>query len=128
MMRSIHTLDAPQAIGPYSQAIEFGEFIFTSGQIPLLPSGELVEANIEKQTHQVLQNLQSILQAANSNLDCVIKVSMFIKDLNQFEEINRVYNQYFINHKPARTCVEISRLPKDVLIEIEVIAKKANKN
>ncbi|SEN64248.1 RidA family protein [Lihuaxuella thermophila] len=123
-MLKIETKNAPQAIGPYSQAIQVGDMIFTSGQIPLTPQGELVEADIEKQTHQVLQNVRAILEAAGSDLDHVVKTTLFIKDMNQFQQINAIYGEYFKDHQPARSCVEVARLPKDVLIEMEVIAKK----
>ncbi|MBA4495824.1 RidA family protein [Paenactinomyces guangxiensis] len=123
-MKKVETNEAPQAIGPYSQAIQAGELIFTSGQIPLTPQGELVEADIEKQTHQVLQNIRAVLRAAGSDLDHVIKTTLFIKDMNQFQQINAVYAEYFSDHQPARSCVEVARLPKDVWIEMEVIARK----
>lgn len=123
-MLKIETKNAPQAIGPYSQAIQVGDMIYTSGQIPLTPQGELVEADIEKQTHQVLQNVRAVLEAAGSGLDHVVKTTLFIKDMNQFQQINAIYAEYFGDHKPARSCVEVARLPKDVLIEMEVIAKK----
>jgi 2-iminobutanoate/2-iminopropanoate deaminase len=123
-MLKIETKNAPQAIGPYSQAIQVGDMIYTSGQIPLTPQGELVEADIEKQTHQVLQNVRAVLEAAGSGLDHVVKTTLFIKDMNQFQQINAIYAEYFGDHQPARSCVEVARLPKDVLIEMEVIAKK----
>jgi 2-iminobutanoate/2-iminopropanoate deaminase len=123
-LKAVQTDGAPQAIGPYSQAVEAGEWIFTSGQIPLTPSGEMVEADIVKQTHQVIQNIRAVLQAAGSDLDRVVKTTLFIKDMNQFAAINEVYAQYFSEHKPARSCVEVARLPKDVLIEMEVVALK----
>jgi 2-iminobutanoate/2-iminopropanoate deaminase len=123
-MLKIETNFAPQAIGPYSQAIQVGDLIFTSGQIPLTPAGDLIEADIEKQTHQVLKNIKAVLEAAGSDLNHVIKTTLFIKDMNQFIKINAIYSEYFTDHKPARSCVEVARLPKDVLIEMEVIAKK----
>lgn len=124
MLKKIQTSQAPKAIGPYSQAIEIGDFIYTSGQIPLTPEGEIVEGNIQEQTHQVLKNVQAILKEAGSNLNHVIKTTVFLKNIDDFEEVNQVYGSYFQNHQPARSCIEVSRLPKDVFIEIEVVAKK----
>lgn len=123
-LKKIITKKAPQAIGPYVQAMEVGDFIFTSGQIPLTPAGEPVEEGIIAQTHQVIQNVQAVLEAADSDLNHVIKTTLFIKDMDQFQTINEVYSQYFKDHFPARSCVEVARLPKDVEIEMEVIAKK----
>jgi 2-iminobutanoate/2-iminopropanoate deaminase len=124
MLVKVETSNAPQAIGPYVQAMEMGDLIFTSGQIPLTTAGELVGEGIEEQTHQVLKNIQAVLLAAGSDLNHVIKTTLFIKDMNQFQIINRIYAEYFNEHKPARSCVEVARLPKDVLIEMEVIARK----
>lgn len=124
MLKKVQTEKAPQAIGPYSQAIETGDMIFTSGQIPLTPNGELVEGGIEEQTRQVLENVKSVLHAAGSDLKHVVKTTIFLRDMNQFQTVNEIYGDYFKEHLPARSCVEVSRLPKDVLIEIEVIAKK----
>jgi 2-iminobutanoate/2-iminopropanoate deaminase len=124
MLVKVETSNAPQAIGPYVQAMEMGDLIFTSGQIPLTPAGELVGEGIEEQTHQVLKNIQAVLLAAGSDLNHVIKTTLFIKDMNQFQIINRIYAEYFNEHKPARSCVEVARLPKDLLIEMEVIARK----
>jgi len=122
-LTAIFTENAPKAIGPYSQAIRVGNLLFTSGQIPLDPSGQLVSGGIREQTHQVLRNLQAVLQAAGAGFGDVVKATVFIKDMNQFGEVNEIYASYFGDHKPARTTVEVSRLPKDVLIEIELIAK-----
>lgn len=124
MLKKVQTDKAPQAIGPYSQAVETGDWIFTSGQIPLTPDGELVAGGIEEQTRQVLENLKSVLEAAGSGLEHVVKTTIFLRDMNQFQTVNEIYGWYFKEHQPARSCVEVSRLPKDVLIEIEVIAKK----
>jgi 2-iminobutanoate/2-iminopropanoate deaminase len=124
MLKKVQTEKAPQAIGPYSQAVETGEWIFTSGQIPLTPDGEPVGGGIEEQTRQVLENVKSVLEAAGSGLEQVVKTTIFLKDMNQFQTVNEIYGGYFKEHQPARSCVEVSRLPKDVLIEIEVIAKK----
>ena len=120
----VSTKEAPQAIGPYSQAVTFGELIFTSGQIPLTAEGKLVEGGIEEQTHQVFRNLQAVLNEAGSSLDRVLKATVFIKDMNQFAQLNAIYESYFGDHKPARSTVEVARLPKDVLVEIELIATK----
>ena len=124
MLKKVQTEKAPQAIGPYSQAIETGDMIFTSGQIPLTPDGKLVEGGIEAQTRQVLENVKAVLHAAKSGLEHVVKTTIFLQDMNQFQTVNEIYGEYFSEHQPARSCVEVSRLPKDVLIEIEVIAKK----
>lgn len=113
---------APAAIGPYSQAIKLGGLLFTSGQIPLDASGQLVEGGIEEQTHQVFKNLEAVLSAAGSGFQDVVKATVFLKDMNQFATINGIYASYFGDHKPARSAVEVARLPKDVLVEIEVIA------
>lgn len=121
-MEIISTLHAPPAIGPYSQAVRTGQFVFTSGQIPLLANGELVEGGIIEQTHQVFANLKGVLTAAGCTFEHVIKATVFITDMNQFAELNHVYAQYFEIHKPARSTVEVSRLPKNVLVEIELIA------
>ncbi|EJW18851.1 RidA family protein [Paenibacillus alvei] len=121
-LEAIATNQAPAAIGPYSQAMKLGNLLFTSGQIPLTAQGVLVEGGIEEQTHQVFSNLKAVLAEAGSSLDKVIKATVFIKDMNQFAQINAIYESYFGNHKPARSCVEVARLPKDVLVEIELIA------
>ncbi|MFC5648886.1 RidA family protein [Paenibacillus solisilvae] len=117
----IATDKAPAAIGPYSQAIKLGNLLFTSGQIPLNANGELVEGGIEEQTHQVFQNLKAVLAEAGATLADVAKATVFIKDMNQFAALNAIYASYFGDHKPARSTVEVARLPKDVLVEIELI-------
>ncbi len=123
-MKIIQTTNAPQAIGPYSQAIIVNGLLFASGQIPLNPTTMLVESgDISNQTIQVLENIKAILKEANADLSNVIKTTVFIKNMNDFATINEIYASYFKDHKPARSCVEVSRLPKDVLIEIEIIAK-----
>ncbi|WP_223703357.1 RidA family protein [Sutcliffiella deserti] len=122
MVKIVHTEAAPKAIGPYSQGIVVNNLFYSSGQIPLKADGELVTGNVEEQTHQVFNNLKAVLNEAGASLDSVVKATVFIKDMNQFQEINEVYGQYFHTHKPARSCVEVARLPKDVLVEIEVIA------
>jgi len=121
-MRAIHTNEAPAAIGPYSQGIIVNNLFYSSGQIPLTPEGKMVEGNIEAQTHQVFANLKAVLKEAGASLDTVIKTTVFIKDMNDFSKLNEVYAQYFTDHKPARSCVEVARLPKDALVEIEVVA------
>ncbi|RJX36780.1 RidA family protein [Paenibacillus pinisoli] len=118
----ISTSEAPAAIGPYSQAIKLGGLLFTSGQIPLDASGALVEGGIEEQTHQVFRNLKAVLEASGATFQDVVKATVFMKDMNQFVTVNGIYASYFGDHKPARSAVEVARLPKDVLVEIEVIA------
>lgn len=122
-MKAIETNRAPKAIGPYSQAIVAGDLLFTSGQIPLDAEGNLVEGDIKAQTEQVFKNLEAILTEAGTSFDNVIKATVFIKDMNEFAIINEVYASVFKDHKPARSTVEVARLPKDVKIEIELIVK-----
>lgn len=126
-MKVISTAAAPPAIGPYSQAIVCDEWLFTSGQIPLLPSGELVSGGIEEQTHQVFKNLQAVLAEARANFSDVVKVTVYLKDMDHFQTVNEIYRVYFTDHQPARTAIEVSRLPKDVLLEIECVARIRNK-
>ncbi|MFC3882064.1 RidA family protein [Bacillus songklensis] len=121
-MKQVQTKAAPQAIGPYSQGIIVNNMFYSSGQIPLRPDGTLVEGGIEEQTEQVFENLKAVLEAAGASLSTVVKATVFIKDMNDFAQLNEVYAQYFADHKPARSCVEVARLPKDVLVEIEVVA------
>ncbi|MCP3775388.1 RidA family protein [Paenibacillus sp. MZ04-78.2] len=121
-LERISTDRAPAAIGPYSQAIKFGNLLFTSGQIPLNPEGQIVEGGIAEQTHQVFLNLKAVLEEAGATFESVIKATVFIKDMNQFAQVNEIYAAYFGDHKPARSTVEVARLPKDVLVEIELIA------
>ncbi|GLI10249.1 MULTISPECIES: RidA family protein [Paenibacillus] len=121
-LERISTDRAPAAIGPYSQAIKFGNLLFTSGQIPLNPEGQIVEGGIAEQTHQVFRNLKAVLEEAGATFESVIKATVFIKDMNQFAEVNEIYATYFGDHKPARSTVEVARLPKDVFVEIELIA------
>ncbi|TMV44315.1 RidA family protein [Paenibacillus mesophilus] len=123
-MEIVSTTKAPAAIGPYSQAVTLGDLIFTSGQIPLDENGQLVEGGIEEQTHQVFRNLSAVLEAAGSTFANVVKATVFIKDMNQFAAVNQIYASYFGDHKPARSTVEVARLPRDVLVEIELIATK----
>ncbi|RAP73317.1 RidA family protein [Paenibacillus montanisoli] len=117
----IATTKAPAAIGPYSQAMKLGNLLFTSGQIPLTAEGALVEGGIEEQTHQVFRNLEAVLAEAGASFADVVKATVFIKDMNQFAALNTIYASYFGDHKPARSTVEVARLPKDVLVEIELI-------
>ncbi len=120
----ISTDKAPAAIGPYSQAVEVNGLIYTSGMIPVIPeTGEIVEG-IENQARQALTNVKSLLEAAGSSMDKVIKTTVFIKDMNDFAKINEVYAGFFKGDYPARSCVEVARLPKDVLIEMEAVALK----
>ena len=124
MKQVIHTNEAPQAIGPYSQAIMAGNMLFISGQIPVVPAtGEIVSTDVEEQTKQCLENLKAVLAAAEMTLDNVVKTSVFIKNMDDFGAINAIYAQYFTEPFPARSCVEVARLPKDVLLECEVIAQ-----
>ena len=122
-MKVIQTQKAPAAVGPYSQAIEVNGLIFTSGQLPIIPeSGELINDDIKKATARSLENIKEILQEAGSSLDKVVKVNIFLKDMNDFSSVNEVYSKYFTTNKPARSCVEVSKLPKDGIIEIEAVA------
>lgn len=125
MHKAVHTDKAPTAIGPYSQAIDTGALIYTSGQIPIDPStGQVVSGGIKEQTAQVLENLKNVLEATGSSMEKVIKTTVFMKDLSDFSAMNEVYAKYFSEPYPARSCVEVNRLPKDVLIEIEAVALK----
>lgn len=120
----ISTDKAPAAIGPYSQAIEVNGFIYASGQIPIIPeTGELAQG-IENQARQALTNVKSIMEAAGLSMANIIKTSVFIKDMNDFAKVNEIYATFFEGDYPARSCVEVARLPKDVLIEVEVIAAR----
>lgn len=125
MKKVISTANAPQAIGPYSQAIEAGGFVFVSGQIPLIPAtGELVEGSVEVQTARVLENLKAILEAAGSSLENVVKTTVYITNMDDFTKVNGIYGQYFQENPPARVCVEVGKLPKGALVEIDVIAAR----
>ncbi len=121
-MKSLFTEKAPKAIGPYSQALKAGDFLFISGQIPVNPeTNEVVESEIGKQTEQVMNNIRGILESEGLTFNHVIKTMIFINDMNQFSIVNEEYSKHLNNHKPARSTVEVSRLPKDVLVEIEAI-------
>lgn len=123
-MEIIKTPQAPEAIGPYSQAVTAGDFIFCSGQIPLDPETmTVVGESPAEQTSQVLKNLSEVLKAAGSGLNNVLKTTVFLKDMNDFVEMNEIYSKFFGDHKPARATVEVARLPKDVLVEIECVAQ-----
>ena len=123
MKKIISTDKAPAAIGPYSQAVKAGNLLFVSGQIPIDPAtGEVVEATIQAQTTQSLTNVKNILEAAGASLDNVVKTTVFLKDMNDFVEMNRVYNTFFQTDCPARAAIQVARLPKDVMVEIEAIA------
>jgi 2-iminobutanoate/2-iminopropanoate deaminase len=119
----IQTDDAPQAIGPYSQAIRVDKFVFASGQIPIDPrTGEFVSGGIAEQTEQVLKNLSAVLAAAGSGLERVVKTTVFLADMQEFAAMNEVYGRFFLHEPPARATVEAARLPKDARVEIEAIA------
>jgi 2-iminobutanoate/2-iminopropanoate deaminase len=123
MERTIIATDAaPAAIGPYSQAVAVGDLIFCSGQIPLTPAGVMLEDDIVAQTHQVLQNVRGLLEAAGSSLGQVIKATVFLADMNDFAAMNAVYTNYFPQSPPARSTVQVARLPRDARVEIEVVA------
>lgn len=122
MKKTIHTDNAPAAIGPYSQAIQMGGFLFTSGQIPLSPeSGEILGEDVTSQTEQVMLNLRAVLEAGGSDFDNVVKTTCFLADMADFAAFNEVYAKYFVS-KPARSCVAAKALPKGVLVEVEAIA------
>ncbi|MEN9809919.1 MAG: hypothetical protein RLZZ488_1486 [Pseudomonadota bacterium] len=122
----VQTERAPKAIGPYSQATTFGELVFCSGQIPLDPqSMQIKGTDIETQTTQVLNNLLEVLKAAGSGPENVLKTTVFLKNFNDFQAMNAIYEKFFAENKPARSTVEVARLPRDVLVEIECIAHKA---
>lgn len=124
MKEIIATDKAPAAIGPYSQAVKVGNLLFTSGMIPIDPAtNTLVEGGIEVQAERALENVKNLLEASGSSLDKVVKTVVFIKDMNDFVKVNEIYAKYFTENYPARSCVEVARLPKDVLIEMEAIAE-----
>lgn len=122
-MKAVSTNKAPAAIGPYSQAQIVGNLVYTSGQIPIIPETGALAEGLEAQTHQVFKNLGELLKAAGSDLSKTVKTTVFIKNMNDFGAINAIYAQYFTEPFPARSCVEVARLPKDVLLECEVIAE-----
>ena len=123
-MNIIRTEKAPGAIGPYSQAIQIGQLLFTSGQVPIDPeTGAIVEGGIQEQARQSLNNIKAILNAAGTNMGAVVKTTVFLQDMNDFAAMNEVYAQFFQEPSPARSAVQVARLPKDVLVEIEAIAQ-----
>ena len=125
MRETVNTDRAPAAIGPYSQAVGIGGLVFTSGQIPLLPDGSLIEGEVEAQTRQVLANLRAVLEAAGSSMEQVLKCTVFLADMNDFAAVNAVYAEAFPSDPPARSAVEVARLPRDVRIEIEAVALRS---
>ena len=129
MREIIKTENAPAAIGPYSQAVRAGGFVFASGQIPLDPkTGQFVEGGVREQTAQVLRNLSAVLEAAGSGLARVVKTTVFLADMNDFAAMNEVYGRWFGEHKPARSTVQAARLPRDVAVEIEAIGVLLERN
>lgn len=123
-MKTIATSNAPAAIGPYAQAVEVGPLVFTSGQIPLRPDGTLVEGDIEAQVQQVLANLDAVLAEAGVSRNQVAKATIFMTDLKNFDKVNQAYGQFFGDHRPARSTVQVAALPRGVQVEIELIAYK----
>ena len=124
-MKSISTDNAPSAVGPYSQGIDTGNMVFTSGQLPIDPAtGKLLTGDIQKQTEQALNNVKAVLEEAGSCLEKIVKVTVFVKDMDNFGKINEIYARFFSDHKPARSLVQAARLPLDGEIEIEAVALK----
>ena len=121
-MKFISTTEAPPAIGPYSQAVVANGLIYTSGQIPMNEKGIVVATDVVNQAHQVMKNLFYVLEAAGAHFNDVIKTTIFLTDMNDFDKVNEVYSHYFAHHKPARSTIAVKTLPKNVLIEIECIA------
>lgn len=122
-MKIISTDKAPAAVGPYSQAIVDGGIVYASGQIPMDPATGEMKTDISEAARQSLTNLKNLLEASGSDLDNVLKVNIFITDMGKFGELNEVYAEFFANHRPARSCVEVTALPKDAVLEIEAIAR-----
>lgn len=120
----VSTQDAPAAIGPYSQATTLGDLVFCSGQIPLRPDGTLNDGDVAEQTRQVLTNLSAVLRAAGSSIDAVLKTTVFLQDMSDFAAMNAVYSEFFTAQPPARSTVQVARLPRDVRVEIEAIAAR----
>ncbi len=119
----IRTEKAPPAIGPYSQGIKTGQLVFTSGQLPMDPkTGTIVNGEIEEQTRRALENMKAVLESAGASMENVVKVTVFLTDMGDFSEMNKVYSSYFSKDPPARSCVQVAKLPKDVRIEVESIA------
>ncbi|WP_456470169.1 RidA family protein [Caminibacter sp.] len=120
-MQKVYTKNAPEAIGPYSQAVKVGNMVFTSGQIALTPNGEFLDADVKTQTKQVCENLKAVLEAAGAKIENVVKTTIFLDDINNFTAVNEIYAEYF-SHKPARSTVAVKELPKGAKVEIECIA------
>ncbi|CRK81172.1 RidA family protein [Neobacillus massiliamazoniensis] len=128
MLSTISTNNAPGAIGPYSQAVKIGNFLFVSGQLPIHPGTNEMPESVAQQTKQSLENVKAILEAAGSDLQQVVKTTVFLQDMNTFAQMNEVYQSYFSGNYPARSAVEVAGLPKDALVEIEVIAYVPDNN
>lgn len=124
-MKFISTEEAPQAIGPYSQAVEVNGMLYTSGQIALTPEGVMLDGDVSVQTHQVMKNLSKVLEAGASHLSNVLKTTIFLADMNDFATVNAIYAEYFGEHKPVRSTVAVKTLPKNALVEIDCIALTA---
>ncbi len=124
-MKVIQTPLAPAAIGPYSQAVQAGNLLFTSGQIALRADGTLNDGDISAQTAQVLANLKAVIETAGGKVNCIVKTTVFLKNLDDFSAMNQVYAEFFAGHTPARSTVQVAKLPRDVLVEIEAIAELA---
>ncbi|MBI1871558.1 MAG: RidA family protein [Chlamydiae bacterium] len=123
MIKTIFTQNAPQPVGPYSQAIQADQLLFLAGQIPLDPvSGELISGGVQDQTRRVIENIKAVLEAAGGELSKVVKATVFLKDLKFFDDMNKIFTEYFEKVKPARSTLQVARLPKDADVEIEVIA------
>ncbi len=122
-MKTVSTVNAPAALGPYSQAQIAGGLVYTSGQVGIDPATGILAEGVEAQAHQVFKNLTALLKAAGSDMSRVVKTTVFIKDMNDFGTVNGIYAQYFTEPFPSRSCVEVARLPKDALVECEVIAE-----
>lgn len=123
-MKIIETKNAPGAVGAYSQGIVSNGFVYSSGQLPLVPeTGELISDDVKKATRQSLENVKAIVEAGGSSVEKIVKVNIFLDDVNDFAEVNEAYAEFFGDHKPARSCVEVGKLPKNGLLEIEAIAE-----
>lgn len=122
--RVVSTPKAPAAIGPYSQGIIAGDLVFTSGQLPIDPATNTMPADIKSQARQSMENVKAVVEAAGSDMGKVVKVTIFLKDMNDFSVVNEIYASYFTKDFPARSCVQVARIPRDALVEIEAVAKK----
>lgn len=123
-METVNSKKAPEALGPYSHGVKVGDMFYSSGQIPLTLEGKIVSDDVQEQTKQVMENVGAVLEAADMGFENIVKTMIFISDMGDFPKINDVYGAYFSGKLPARSCVEVSRLPKDVQVEIEVVASK----